>query len=357
MFGGLSHRPAIDLCKLLVDITPNGLEKVFLCDSGSVSIEVAMKMAVQYWYTIGKDSKSRFLTLRNGYHGDTFGAMSVCDPVNGMHGMFAKNLAKQLFVDSPSCSDSSDNGEEASIQQMSESLKNQHQTIAAVILEPIVQGAGGMKFYSPWYLEQVRILCDEFDVLLICDEIATGFGRTGELFACNHGNGITPDILCLGKALTGGYMTMGATITTQKVSEGISLNNGVFMHGPTFMGNPLASSVAYASVNLLLDSPWKTRVEQTEKALSHGLDKLSKYSVVQNVRTLGAIGVCELKDPVPDMTLVQDVLLSHGVWLRPFGKLIYTMPPFNAPITPREVGKITSAMEAVVKMLGKSCKS
>jgi len=318
MFGGLSHRPAIDLCKLLVDITPKGLDKVFLCDSGSVAVEVAMKMAVQYWYKTGRPEKSTFLTITNGYHGDTFGAMSVCDPVNGMHTMFQKTLAQQIFVDSPHVCKG---GEAESLANIRNVLEKKNGSIAAFILEPIVQGAGGMRFHSPSFLLQVRKLCDEFNVLLIADEIATGFGRTGELFACDHAN-ITPDILCIGKALTGGYMTMGATLTTQRLSEGISHDGGVFMHGPTFMGNPLASSVALASISHLLDSPWKERVEDVSRVLKNGLteifksDKKSANSVIADVRVLGAIGVCEFKQPVSDMTKVSpflrtDILLTQ----------------------------------------------
>uniref|UniRef100_A0A7S3PKH1 7,8-diamino-pelargonic acid aminotransferase n=1 Tax=Aplanochytrium stocchinoi TaxID=215587 RepID=A0A7S3PKH1_9STRA len=303
-------------------------------------------MAVQFWYKTGKPQKGKFLTITNGYHGDTFGAMSVCDPVNGMHGMFQNVLAQQLFVDSPS---SCPGGEKESACKMRKMLQQKSNDIAAVIMEPIIQGAGGMKVHSPWYLREIRNLCYEFDVLFIADEIATGFGRTGELFACNHAD-ISPDILCLGKALTGGYMTMGATLTTPRICEGISKDNGVFMHGPTFMGNPLASAVALASVRLLLDSPWKERVRKTEKQLKKGLTSLMETSnIVKDVRILGAIGVCELKEPVSDMTKVQDDLISNGVWLRPFGKLLYTMPPFNAPIGKEEVNVITNAVLEAVK--------
>jgi len=358
MFGGLCHEPASKLGKLLVDITPPGLDKVFLCDSGSVSIEVAMKMAVQYWFTEGKPQKSRFLTIANGYHGDTFGAMSVCDPVNGMHSMFQGILAKNIFVPSPNGCSEDAAGE--CIVEIEKALQREARNISAIILEPIVQGAGGMRIYSPSVLRKVRKLCDEYEVLLIFDEIATGFGRTGALFACEQSRAtsfdpmltpcqaeicscramqkseevqqvVVPDILCLGKALTGGYLTMGATLANGRVCEGISGKGGVFMHGPTFMGNPLACSVALASINLLLSSPWRERVDKVANVLKRELEPLAELPEVKQVRVLGAIGVCELKEPVKDMARIQQEFVNQGVWLRPFGKLLYTMPPFNAP--------------------------
>jgi adenosylmethionine-8-amino-7-oxononanoate aminotransferase len=326
MFGGLTHQSAVELAEKLVEITPEPLQNVFFSDSGSVSVEVAMKMAIQYWHSIDQSSKQKFLTIRNGYHGDTFGAMSVCDPVTGMHGLFSDNLTEQYFAESPNCKF----GEVCSsddIQAMTDMLEIHHQNIAAIILEPIVQGAGGMKFYSADYLKQIRELCDQHNVLLIADEIATGFGRTGKLFACEHAD-ISPDIMCIGKSLTGGYLTLAATLTTNKISHAISQGKpGVFMHGPTFMANPLACSVALASINLLLDSPWKKRIKTIEQVLIKGLGPCRKLETVSDVRVLGAIGVVEMKQPV-DMTQLPNAFVEAGVWVRPFGKLVYLMPPY-----------------------------
>ncbi len=331
MFGGIIHEPAAQLCKTLVNITPEGLEKVFLSDSGSVSVEVALKMAIQYWYSKGvknkgQQRKSRILSLRKGYHGDTFGAMSVCDPVTGMHHLFNDTLPKQLFSESPRCG-FHDEWDESYIADLKGLLEKHSHELAAVILEPILQGTGGMHFYSPSYLKRVRELCDEYDVLLIADEIATGFGRTGKLFGCEWAD-ITPDILCLGKAMTGGYMTLAATLCTTKISDGICNGEaGVFMHGPTFMGNPLACSVANASIDLLLSSNWQMRILDIEQQLKSGLAPAMAFDNVADVRCLGAVGVIETKQPV-DVAKIQKQFVAEGIWVRPFGSRVYIMPPY-----------------------------
>ena len=301
-------------------------------------------MAIQYWHAAGEPQKQRMLSLRNGYHGDTFGAMSVCDPVTGMHELFSDVLPKQLFADAPQCG-FDQVWHENDIENLKHQLAEHKHEIAAVILEPIVQGAGGMRFYSPEYLKRVRQLCDEHHVLLICDEIATGFGRTGKLFACEYA-GITPDILCLGKALTGGTMTLAATLTTEQVSRTIcEAKPGVFMHGPTFMGNPLACSVAVASIELLLASPWQQRIQQLEKGLEKGLAPARELSHVADVRILGAIGVVEMTAPV-QMQKITAAFVAHGIWVRPFGNLVYLMPPYV--MSEQDLAFLTSALLAVI---------
>ncbi len=347
MFGGITHPGAVELAELLVEIVPMGLEHVFLADSGSVSVEIAIKMALQHARGTGRPERTRLLTVASGYYGDTLAAMSVCDPVTGMHSMFTGILPRQLFAPAPEPRFGQPFNADH-IAEFAGLLADHRDEIAAVILEPVVQGAGGMRFYSPDYLREVRQLCDEHDVLLIADEIATGFGRTGTLFGCDHA-GISPDIMCVGKALTGGYLSMAATLCTAEVAAGVSAaESGALMHGPTFMGNPLAAAVSLASVRLLLSRPWAEEVASIAEALDTGLAPAAALTGVADVRVLGAIGVIETVDPVP-VAATQELLLDRGVWLRPFGRLLYTMPPYIS--TPDDVRRITGAMVDVAEAL------
>ena len=343
MFGGLTHEPAARLAQLLVELTPDGLDTVFFSDSGSVSVEVAVKMALQYWRSTGRGEKHRLMTWRGGYHGDTFTPMSVCDPDGGMHTLWTDVLAHQEFA--PAVPAAYDAGYSAAFETQ---LAEHADELAAVIVEPVVQGAGGMRFHDPRYLTDLRDICTRHDVLLIFDEIATGFGRTGELFAADHAH-VSPDIMCVGKALTGGYITLAATLCTREIAHTISTNEpGALMHGPTFMANALACAVGVASVELLLAGDWRSTVQAIETGLRDGLTPAASLPGVADVRVLGAIGVIELERPV-DLRIATPVALEHGIWLRPFRNLVYAMPPYVC--TPDEIAQITAAMVGVARAL------
>lgn len=341
MFGGLTHEPAARLSELLVRLTPAGLDKVFLCDSGSVSVEVAVKMCLQYQRALGLPGKRRLLTWRGGYHGDTFTPMSVCDPEGGMHSLWTDILAEQVFVPAPPRE-----FDPGYVDELERAMREHADELAAVIVEPVVQGAGGMRWHDPRYLAELRRLCDAHGVLLIFDEIATGFGRTGTLFAAEQA-GVSPDVICVGKALTGGYLTLAAALCTERIAETLSAAHGGLMHGPTFMGNPLACAIAVASIELLLSRDWQGEVKRIEGELESGLAPARELPAVTEVRVLGAIGVIELDHPV-DMRAATDAAVGAGAWLRPFRNLIYCMPPFIS--STGDIATITSAMVAAARV-------
>lgn len=344
MFGGMTHAPAVELAQQLIDLTPASLDRVFFADSGSVAMEVALKMVMQYWFANDRPEKHRLLTIAGGYHGDTFGAMSVCDPITGMHEKFVNVLPKHLFAPRPSSrfGEELNNVDRDSLTRL---VEKHHSELAALVLEPIVQGAGGMWFYSAEYLRLARQLCDEFDLLLVFDEIATGFGRTGEMFAVDHVD-IEPDVLCVGKALTGGMMTLAACLSNDRIATGISADGGVLMHGPTFMANPLACAVAKRNIELLSDIGWRTQVSDIDAQLEQELRPLGRLHGVCDVRTIGAIGVVQMDAPV-DVANLQKRFVEDGVWIRPFNDLIYLMPPYI--IQPEQLSSLTRAIQNVLE--------
>ena len=349
MFGGITHEPAIELAKKLLDMTCPELTKVFFADSGSIAVEVAMKMALQYWQGQNKPNKQKVATIKRGYHGDTFAAMSVCDPDNGMHTMFGTSVVKQVF--SPAPSEGFDSTSvESDLKKLKDTFEENHNQLAAFIIEPIMQGAGGMFFYNPEYLKGARALCDKFDILLIVDEIATGFGRLGRLFAYEFAD-IAPDLMCVGKALTGGYISLAATMCSDKVAQGISDSPaGVFMHGPTFMANPLACAAANASLELIAKNNWQQQIPAIEKQMQQELQGIEKLDVVNDVRVLGAVGVIEINHSLSSAQL-QPHFTEQGVWIRVFGNVIYIMPPYT--ISSQQLSKLTTAMKSVAEYLNK----
>ena len=347
MFGGFTHKPAVDLARKLNEITPRSIQKVFFSDSGSVAIEVGMKFAIQYWYSKNLEKKKKFLTVKSGYHGDTFATMSVSDPINGMHSIFKKTLLSQIYVSKPEDSREFNLKKSKSLKQIEQKLKEKHSLIAAVIIEPIFQGAGGMRVYHPDYLKKLKKLCEKYNVLLILDEIATGFGRTGKLFGFEHSN-IVPDILCLGKSITGGYMSLAATMVSKEIAKSISNKDpGIFMHGPTYMANPLACSVALANINLLLSYNWKKKIKNIESAVFNSFKEISKNESVKDFRVLGAIGVLEMKNKV-NVKSIQKKCVEHGIWLRPYSNLIYIMPPYV--ISKKDLTFLLNKLKKVIEL-------